>query len=254
MQIDAELSDDAVLGGRLRLLQPQRGHRFGHDAILLAAAVAARSGERAIELGAGVGAAGLALAARVKGLSVALVEIDPMLAGLAAENAKRNGLGDRVTAHCLDVSAPDTAFAAAGLVPASFDHVVINPPFNDPARHNASPDPDRDAAHMGRSLAGWLATARGLLRHQGLLTLIFRADALAHVLACVDADFGAIAIAPIYPQPNRAAIRVIVSAIKDARGPLALRPGLLLNDNGHPTAAAEAILRHGAALGLWEVG
>ena len=77
--------------------------------------------------------------------------------------------------------------------------------------------------------------------------------ALAHVLACVDADFGAIAVAPIYPQPNRAAIRIVVSAIKDARGPLALRPGLLLNDNGRPTAAAEAILRDGAALVLRDV-
>ena len=57
-----ETSDDAVLGGRLRLRQPLRGHRVGHDAILLAAATAAQAGEHAVDLGAGVGAAGLALA------------------------------------------------------------------------------------------------------------------------------------------------------------------------------------------------
>src|ERR1700680_661082 len=74
-------SEDAVLGGRLRLRQPLRGHRVGHDAILLAAATAARAGEHAVDLGAGVGAAGLALALRVAGLKVKLVEID---AGLCA--------------------------------------------------------------------------------------------------------------------------------------------------------------------------
>ena len=76
-----------MLGGRLRLRQPARGHRFGHDAILLAAACPARAGEQVVDLGAGVGAAGLALAARVDGMPVTLVEIDPQLAALAAENA-----------------------------------------------------------------------------------------------------------------------------------------------------------------------
>src|SRR5437763_12535637 len=91
----AESTLDAVLGGRLTLRQPKRGHRVGHDAILLAAATQAHSGEHAIELGAGAGAAGLALAQRIPDLKVTLVEIDAALAMLAAENAARNGLGDR---------------------------------------------------------------------------------------------------------------------------------------------------------------
>src|SRR6266568_5268123 len=90
----AETTLDAALGGRLELRQPRRGHRFGHDALLLAAATAARPGEHAVDLGAGVGAAGLALAIRVPGLSVTLVEIDPQLAALAAGNIVRNHLAD----------------------------------------------------------------------------------------------------------------------------------------------------------------
>src|SRR5215475_13456262 len=101
MRPDADCSDDAVLGGRLRLLQPRSGHRFGHDALLLAAAVRATAGELALELGSGVGAAGLALAARIPGVSVSLVEIDASLAELAQENARRNRLSDRVSAYCL---------------------------------------------------------------------------------------------------------------------------------------------------------
>ena len=91
-------TDDAVLGGRLRLRQKRRGHRVGHDAILLAAATQAHSGDRVVEFGSGVGAAGLALALRVPDAEVTLVEIDPELSGLAADNIARNGMSERVRA------------------------------------------------------------------------------------------------------------------------------------------------------------
>src|SRR5262245_48490415 len=175
------ITDDAVLDGRLRLRQPQRGHRFGHDAILLAAATGARAGERAVDLGAGVGAAGLALATRVSGVAVTLVEVDPALAALAAENAERNGLAGRVTVAALDVAAPEADFAAAGLVVAH--RVLMNPPFNDPVRHPGSPDPGRRAAHAAaRDLKDWAACARRLLCPGGTVSLIWRADGLAGAL------------------------------------------------------------------------
>lgn len=248
MRPEIDVSDDAVLGGRLRLLQPQTGHRFGHDAILLAAAVRATAGERALEFGSGVGAAGLALAARISGLSVTLIEIDPRLAELAQENARRNGLADRVRTHCLDATAPAAAFADTGLAAASFEHVLSNPPFNDSARHNASPDPARRSAHLGSDLGIWVASAARLLRPQGTLTLIYRADGLADVLNALAGDFGSIAIVPIFPKPNAAAIRIVLRAVKGSRSALTLCPGLLLNDDGRPTQAAETILRESAAL------
>src|SRR5204862_6959938 len=89
----ADFSDDALLGGRLRLLQPQRGHRVGHDAILLAASCPACAGDKVADLGAGVGAAGLALTTRVPA-DVILVEIDADLAALATENARRNDVDE----------------------------------------------------------------------------------------------------------------------------------------------------------------
>src|SRR4051812_18048544 len=107
-----DTTDDAVLGGRLRLKQKKRGHRVGHDAILLAAATAARPGDRMIEFGAGVGAAGLALAVRCPDVEVTLLEIDPELSGIAAENIARNGLDRRVRAVALDVTAPADEFTA----------------------------------------------------------------------------------------------------------------------------------------------
>ncbi len=231
------------------LRQPLRGHRFGHDAILLAAAVPARAGEQAVELGAGVGAAGLALAHRVDGLGVTLVEIDPALTALARDNAARNGLAPRVRALCLDVAESGAAFAAAGLVPGSADHVLMNPPFNAP--QNPSPDPGRRVARTAshETLAVWLQTAARLLRPAGAVTLIWRADGLADVLAALAAEFGAISILPVHPKPAMAAIRVLVHARKDRGGPLSLRPGFVLADaDGKPSAAAEAVFRDGTVL------
>jgi tRNA1(Val) A37 N6-methylase TrmN6 len=248
----AATSEDAVLGGRLILRQPLRGHRVGHDAILLAAAVSAADGEHAVDLGSGVGAAGLALARRVEGLSVSLVEIDPRLTALAAGNAERNGLSGRVRAICLDVEAPAAAFAAAGLPPGSAAHVLMNPPFN-AAQQNPSPDRDRRTAHIGShdTLRKWLLTAARLLTSDGVVTLIWRADGLAAVLAALGRDFGAVSILPLYPKPAAPAIRVLARAVKASRAPLTLLPGLLLADAANkPTAQAEALLRGNSALAM----
>src|ERR1700712_496656 len=83
-------TEDAFLGGGLRLRQLKSGHRAGHDAMLLAAATAARCGDRLVDFGAGVGAAGLAVARRVAGIRLVLVEIDAVLASLARGNADAN--------------------------------------------------------------------------------------------------------------------------------------------------------------------
>jgi tRNA1(Val) A37 N6-methylase TrmN6 len=250
----AGTTEDAVLGGRLVLRQPRRGHRVGHDAILLAAATGAAAGEHAVDLGAGVGAAGLALATRVPGLRLTLVEIDPALAALAADNIERNQLADRARAVALDATAPARAFAAAGLPPGCADRVLMNPPFNDRATRNLSPDAGRRLAHVSAAgVAPWLRSAGRLLRGRGSLTLIWRADGLADVIAALARGFGAVAVQPVHPRPDAAAIRVLVRAVKESRAPLALLPALILADaEGRPTEEAEAVLRHGATLSLAE--
>jgi len=242
------VSEDAVLGGRLVLRQPLRGHRFGHDAILLAAAVCAHAGEHAVDLGAGVGAAGLALARRVEGLRVTLVEKDPALARLAAENAAHNGLGDRVGAVCLDVGAPAAVFAKHRLARSSVDHVLMNPPFNAP--QNPSADPGRRSARVAspQTLPQWAGAAKRLLRPAGVLTMIWRADGLPDVLHAL-ADFGALSVLPVHPKPGAPAVRILVRAIKGRSGPLSLQPGLILADaEGRPSRQAEEALRDAAAL------
>jgi tRNA1(Val) A37 N6-methylase TrmN6 len=243
------VSEDAVLGGRLILRQPLSGHRVGHDAILLAAVTSAQAGDCAVDLGAGVGAAGLALARRVEGVIVTLVEIDSTLKALAHDNIERNGLANRVRAVCLDVGASAAAFADAGLAAGGADCVLMNPPFN--ALQNPSPDATRRMAHAASHgmLEEWVRTAARLLRSSGTLTLIWRADGVADVLTALASGFGAVSLLPIYGKPASPAIRILVRAIKASHAPLTLLPGLLLADtHGRPTVEAEGILRGGAPL------
>lgn len=248
----ADHTDDAVLGGRLRLTQKKKGHRVGHDAILLAAATAAKPGDRVADFGAGVGAAGLALASRVGGIDVTLIERDAELAAIASENITRNGLGDRARSIALDVSAPLEEWAAFGMTPGSFDGVMMNPPFNS-AQQQVSPDPVRRAAHAAHdgTLDAWIASSSRLLHSAGTLTMIWRADGLGEVLQALDGDFGGIAVLPVHGRSGQPAIRVLVRAAKGSRAPMTLLPGLDLNDSsGRPTAAAEDVLRHAGVLRL----
>ena len=239
-----DLTEDAFLGGRLRLCQPRRGHRAGHDAILLAAATGARTGERIVEFGGGVGAAGLALAKRVAGIDLTLVDVDERLVGLAGENAALNRIPCR--AIVLNIEAKAEAFAAAGLVPDSVDRVLMNPPFNDPERHQPSPNSGRRAAHEARAatLDSWVHAARRLLKPGGALTLIWRADGVGDVLAALGRGFGGIAVLPVHPRPDAAAIRVLARAQKGSAAPLTLLPAFVLNgEGGRATRRADAVLQ-----------
>jgi tRNA1(Val) A37 N6-methylase TrmN6 len=235
------ITDDAVLGGRLRLLQPARGHRAGHDAILLAAA--APNARHAVDLGAGVGTVGLALIARGAAQRVTLVEIDSDLAALARQNADRNGWADRVDVVCAGVA--EITRERIG----SADVVIMNPPFNDPSRVQASPDAARRQSHVAKDadLAKWIDAAARLLDAGGRLVLIHRPEAQGAIVTAL-AGY-AVELIPVFPRLAAAAIRLIVRATKGARAEPAARPGIVLNGaDNRPSEAAEAILRHAAAL------
>ncbi|WP_426440927.1 tRNA1(Val) (adenine(37)-N6)-methyltransferase [Bradyrhizobium genosp. P] len=238
-----DVTEDGFLGGQLKLRQPRSGHRAGHDAILLAAATPARPGDRVVDLGSGVGAAGLAVARRVTGIDLALVEIDPALAALARSNAEANAIPADVIV--LDIEAAASAFADAGLAPDSADVVLMNPPFNDPARHRASPDAVRERAHVATAttLESWVHVARRMLKSNGRLAMIWRADGIAEVLQALERGFGSVEILPVHADVTVSATRILVRATKGGRAPARLHAALLLNDeSGLPNKWVQEIL------------
>ncbi len=161
------------------------------------------------------------------------------------------GFAQRARAVTLDVTGSADDYAAAGLTPGSADHVLMNPPFHDPSRQNVSPDPGKRLAHAAPDgvLVAWLDAASRVLHSAGAVTLIWRADGLGEVLAALGERFGGVVVRPVHGRAGQPAIRVLVCAHKGSRAPLMVLPGLMLNDeDGKPTAEAEAILRNAQAL------
>lgn len=238
-----QVTEDAFLGGKLRLRQPKSGHRAGHDAMLLAAATPAHPGDCVVDFGAGVGAAGLAVASRVSGIKLVLAEIDEALVEMARSNATANAIA--AEALVLDVTASAERFASAGLGPDSADVVLMNPPFNDACRHRTSPDKAREMAHVAaaETLERWIHASRRILKSGGNLVMIWRADGIAQALAALGRGFGSLMILPVHANAASPAIRVLVRATKGARAPTRLLAGLVLNDQaGRPTPQASRIL------------
>lgn len=244
-----DVTEDTLLDGRVRFSQPANGYRVGIDPVFLAAAVGARNGERVLDVGAGAGAAALCLAARVPGVRVTGLDSERAMVRIAAGNAKANGMAERVEFFLGNLLTPPIR-----LTPASFDHVMANPPFVAAGSGQPPPDPAKAAATVENTAAGldeWLRFCLLMVRPKGTVTLIHRADRLADLFAGLGGKLGDVAVFPLWPSAdNRTpAKRIVISGRRGAGGPLALMPGLVLHEaDGRYTAAAERILRLGEAL------
>jgi len=238
-------TDGTLLGGRVKFRQPAKGYRVAIDPILLAAAVPAAEGERALDLGAGAGAAGLCLAERVPGCRVDCLEAQEDLARLAAENVSANKLDRRIIVHVGDLRRPPSDLPRGG-----FDHVLMNPPYVAVGAADASPEPSKRKATVDElGIEAWIDAALRFLKARGRLTLIHRADRLDELIVALSERMGEIAVIPLWPKAGEAARRVILRARKGAKSPARLCAGLVLhNADGTFTAEAEAVLRAGAAL------
>ena len=247
-----ETTEDAFIGGRLMLRQPKEGLRAGIDAVLLAAAVAARAGERVLEAGSGSGIVSLLIARRIEGVRVDGIEIDPSLVALSVGNARASGLAERAAFHAGDVTEGVRALEGAGLARESFDHVVANPPFiidgegRPPRREQAR----RATSMPAADLDGWLRLLATACRPGGCLWLVHRADALPRLFEATEGRFGGLCVLPLFPRMGEAASRVILSGTKGSRAPMRLLQGLVLHagTGGTFTPEASAVLRDGAAL------
>jgi tRNA1(Val) A37 N6-methylase TrmN6 len=253
--VKAGTSDDAFLGGALLILQPEAGYRAGLDAVLLAAAAPVEAGfaQHVLDVGAGVGAVGLAVAHRVADADVTLVERDPALTELARANIARNGLSCRVRVVEADVTRPLRELELLSPHAESFDHVLANPPFNAEGRGTAAGHALKAAGNAmpSHDLGRWVRFMAAMARPGGTATLIHRAEALGDLLEALSGRFGNAAVLPLYPREGEPANRVLVQAAKGSRAPLRLLPGLVVHgpDQGF-RPEIDAILRHGAALDL----
>ena len=231
---------ETFLDGKVRVDQPESGFRSGLDAVMLAAAVPAQTGQTALELGAGAGTASLCLLARVPDVALTGVEIDKSLAALAGNNAAANGM--QADFICADI------FALPPELKRDFDQVFCNPPFH--GEGQVSPNEMRAAALMDQGrLEEWLRIGLQRTISGGFFTAILRADRLNQALAALPEK--GVAVLPLWPKAGEAAKRVIVQARKGSNAPFTLLPGLILHQvNGAWTSEADDVLRRGNPLAL----
>jgi tRNA1Val (adenine37-N6)-methyltransferase len=242
---DSDLSRDAFLMGRLHLWQPLKGYRAATDPVLLAAACPALPGQSVLDLGCGAGAAALCLAARVPGLVLTGLELQPAYAALARRNAAENAIAMTVVEGDL----------AANPLRTAFDQVIANPPWY-PRAGSPSPTASRDTALRAETpIADWIAAAARRLSPGGSLTLICGADSLPEVLAALAPKLGSAAVLPLAAREGRPALRIILRARKGGRAAFRLLAPFILHqgqahdgDRESYTPNASAVLRDLAAL------
>lgn len=245
---------DAFHRGRFHLVQPKgRGHRAGMDAMLLASLVDASRPVRVADLGAGAGAAGLAVAARLEGARVTLVERSPEMIAFAAKSlalAENAAIARRVVLVEADVTLTGRARVAAGLADDAFDHVIMNPPFND-AGDRRTPDALKAEAHAmtERLFERWIRTAGAIMVPGGQLSLIARPQSIAEIVDACGRRFGGLEVTPVHPRAGENAVRILVTAIKGSKARLNLRAPLLMHDDpeSHKFSALVDDLNNGRA-------
>jgi tRNA1(Val) A37 N6-methylase TrmN6 len=245
--VTAGVTTDGFLGGRLRITQPARGYRAGVDPVFLAAAVPAKSGQRVLDLGCGVGTAALCLGARIAGLTLFGLELQDAYAELAETNARENGIP-------LSVIRGDIGRMPDILRAQPFDHVLTNPPYFDADRRTTASDAGRETA-LSRTagMADWCDAALRRLRPGGQLTLIQVPDRLPELLAAL-AGRAAVTVHPLVAREGRDAARIILTARKGRRDPLRIAAPTILHqgarhecDGDDYTPMAWAVLRDGEA-------
>jgi len=246
---------DAFHRGRFYLVQPAKGaHRAGMDALVLAASVPPGFAGLAADFGAGAGAAGLAVLSRCPDARVLLVERSPEMApyaGLSLAHPGNAQLASRGKLLVADVALAGHARQAEGLADRSADFVLMNPPFND-RRDRATPAALKREAHVGEGdvFEAWLRSAAAILKPRGMVALIARPASIGPVLNALAGRFGGAELLGVHATEGKPAIRIVVRAVRGARGQPSLLPPLFLREpaGGQSTARAEAIASGQASL------
>ncbi len=242
---------DAFLGGRLTLSQPRNGFRAGQDSVLLGTAVP-RGTKNLLDIGAGVGTAGLVALTLGRAEQAMLAERDVLALELARLNVADNGFAERSQVIAVDIAASGPSRRAAGLVENAYDCVIANPPYFAAGQGTLAPQSDRaDARHMDvDALDLWMRCAAGSGKAGGTAIFIYPAEGLAALLATITPRFGAVTILPLASRPGMAATRILVRGKKGSRAPLTLLATRALHGHeGNGFAPEfEAIFRGEAAL------
>jgi tRNA1Val (adenine37-N6)-methyltransferase len=157
---------DAILRGRVKIVQRRHGYRFAVDTLLLADFIRTRRDDRLLDIGTGNAVIPLILFRTRSFRHVTGIEVQRGLAALAKRNVRIHGVQKKVSVVEGDVR----SFRAAR----PFDAVFSNPPYRVVGRGRLARDEEKAVARheLRLTLRELFEAARRLLRERGRFTLI----------------------------------------------------------------------------------
>jgi tRNA1(Val) A37 N6-methylase TrmN6 len=243
----SDIIETTLLRGQVKLLQPKHGFHASTDTVLLAAAAASHklpAGAQVLDLGCGVGSAGLCFALKNGDIILNGQDIQDEMINLARRNAALNGMSE-ASRFEVENLLEDTVFKDN-----FFDLALTNPPFQAEGRHSPSPLLSKAMAHgeepSGITLEKWCKYLHKKIKNGGYMVMVHRADRLDEIIRVLTARrwFGSLRVLPVYSRAGDAtAKRVLVSARKERYASIILKSGLIMHeaDGGYTAAAADIL-------------
>lgn len=235
-----KFNECTLLGGLVKIRQPEKGFRVGLDTVMVAASVPAKEKASVLDMGAGVGGISLCLAKRLPQPEITAVELQQSYYEFACQNIADNNIEDRVSMVLSDIC----DYKQSG-----FDVAVCNPPFLEEGSYISSPNPEKEKAIGDTSIDVWVKAASRCLKKGGQLVMIHRADALQRIIQAFGTKFGRVEIFPLFPRAGEPAKRVVIRAVKESKGVSQIYHGMIIHQkNGEWTPESEKVLREGGSL------
>jgi tRNA1Val (adenine37-N6)-methyltransferase len=215
--------------GIITISQPQKGHRFTLDSILLADFCRVKPRERVLEPGAGTGLISIALAKKHPRSRFYPVEIQEALVALCEQNCKDNGVEQNISTIKRDIRRLYQSIA-----PGNFDCIVANPPYTQAGTGRHSPLPGRRIARqdlLGK-IEFWLDLQK-FLKQGGRYAIVFPAARLAELTSLMrERGLEPKRLRLVHPNRVKPASLVLIEATKSAGIGLDILPPLYVHEPG----------------------
>ncbi|MCR5224774.1 MAG: methyltransferase [Alphaproteobacteria bacterium] len=230
-----EFTQDYILNGKIKLLQPKNGYRVAIDPILLAACVHVKPNQKILDAGCGVGAISLILKNKEPSAQITAIDLDEEMCRLCKQNAELNSCDINV----INCNVEDVrAFTQRE----DFDQIVTNPPFFKKEASRIS-GKKQLANFETIELGKWITFCIKKLKNGGIFSIVHNASRTGDILQSVMPSLGDITIVPIYSKLDTDAKRVIVTGKKGRKSDMKIAHGIVVHeDDGSYTDAMKKIL------------
>lgn len=222
-----EVIDD--IGHGLKIIQRQKGFKFGIDAVLLSHFVTIKKHDKIVDLGTGSGIIPLLLYGIYGGknnLNITGIEIQKIYAEMAQRSIKMNSLEQHIKVIHADLKdAPNI------LGYESFDVVITNPPYRKASIGKISPCDERAIARheLLCSLEDIITTSFKLLKYGGRFAMVHLPERLSEIIFLLKKY----ALEPkrmrlVYPDDRSPSNLLLIECVKGGKPQLNILPPLIV--------------------------